>query len=230
MAVTSAENVRATGGVRGIRVRLIAVSQPIEGGDPRRLIVLAVKTSAGKVKEKGAEYYLKHYPDDKLGLWVIAAARGFPSVLEHVVMTFLIEGCSRVCTHQLVRHRIASYTQESQRYSAIEPSFVLPESIERAGLGEDYLGLLEEANRLYLKALESGVPYEDARYALPQGITSRLVMTVNLRELLHIACLRTAREAQWEIRYVVSRMVEEAGRVVPEIEEAVKVYCRGGDI
>ena len=230
MAVTSAENVKVAEGVREIRVRLIAVSRPIEGGDPRRLIVLAVKTSAGKVKEKGAEYYLKHYPDEKVGMWVVAAARGFPSVLEHVVMTFLIEGCSRVCTHQLVRHRIASYTQESQRYSAIEPSFVLPESVEQAGLSKDYLGLLREANRLYLRLLESGVPYEDARYALPQAIASRLVMTVNLRELLHIACLRVAREAQWEIRYVVSKMVEEAARVIPEIEEAVKVYCRGGDV
>ncbi len=228
MAVTSAESVKVAEGVEGIRVRLIAVSRPIEGDDPRRLIVLAVKTSAGKVKEKGAEYYLRHYPDEKVGMWVIAAARGFPSVLEHVAMTFLIEGCSRVCTHQLVRHRIASYTQESQRYSAIEPLFVLPESIEQAGLDEGYLSLLEEANRLYLKALEKGVPYEDARYALPQGITSRLVMTVNLRELLHIACLRTAREAQWEIRYVVNRMVEEAAKVIPEMEEAIKVYCRGG--
>lgn len=230
MAVTSAENVKVVDGVREIKVKLVAVSQPIEGDDPRRLIVLAVKTSAGRVKEKGADYYLRHYPREKVGMWVIAAARGFPSVLEHVAMTFLIEGCSRVCTHQLVRHRIASYTQESQRYSAIEPSFVLPESIKRAGLDREYLALLEEANTLYLKALERGVPYEDARYALPQGISSRLVMTVNLRELLHIACLRTAREAQWEIRHVVERMVEEASRVIPEVKEAVKVYCRGGDV
>jgi thymidylate synthase (FAD) len=195
--------------------------------DVRRLILLAIKVSAGKVKEKGVEYYLRQYPEEKLSEWVRAAV-AFPSVLEHVCFTFLVEDISRVTSHQLVRHRIASFTQESQRYSAAEGGYVIPEKVREGGFEERFVELIREARKLYDEMVSSGIPYEDARYILPQAVKTRLVMTVNLRELIHISCLRGSSAAQWEIRELVGKMVKETSRVLPEIEELVREGCRRG--
>lgn len=207
-------------------VKLIAWSG---GGvsDVRRLILLAIKVSAGKVKEKGVEHYLFHYPQEKLSEWVKAAV-GFPSVLEHVCFTFLVEDISRVTSHQLVRHRIASFTQESQRYSAAEGGYVIPEKVRKAGFEEKFVKLFGDARRLYDEMISSGVPYEDARYILPQAVKTRLIMTVNLRELIHISCLRGSTAAQWEIRELIEKMIKETSTVLPEIEVLVREGCRRG--
>jgi thymidylate synthase (FAD) len=207
----------------GVRVTLVAYSSP-GGLDPRRLVVLAVKVSQGKVREKGIEHYLREFPEKDVHEWMLKAAE-FPSVLEHVVFTFYIEGISRVASHQLVRHRIASYTQESQRYAEVWPDYVVPESVVRHGFEERYKDAVERCYRLYRAMLDSWVPYEDARYVLPQAFTTSILMTVNLRELIHIACLRLSERAQWEIREVVRAMVEEASRVVPEIPELIMGMC-----
>ncbi len=208
-----------------VEVKLLSWSQGLVR-DPRRLVLLAIKISAGKVKLKGLEHYLSEYPESKLGSWVAEAWR-FPSVLEHVVFSFYIEGISRVTSHQLVRHRLASYTQESQRYSAAEASVVVPKTVER---GEKARRIFEEvvaqSMDAYEKLLSLGIPYEDARYVLPQAIKTRLLMTVNLRELIHIACLRLSKDAQWEIREVVKRMVEEASKVVPEVTQLIERMCK----
>ncbi|MCD6324160.1 MAG: FAD-dependent thymidylate synthase [Desulfurococcales archaeon] len=195
--------------------------------DPRRLILLAVKTSAGKVKEKGIEYYLRDYPREKVGEWVKAAV-AFPSVMEHLTLTFMVEGISRVTSHQLVRHRIASYTQESQRYSAAEGEFVIPDTVASSGFKDSFTRVVNEARKLYDEMVSAGVPYEDARFVLPQSVKTRLLMTVNLRELIHIACLRGASAAQWEIRELVKGLIDEARKVVPEIDYLVKEGCRRG--
>jgi len=108
-----------------------------------------------------------------------------------------------------VRHRLASYTQESQRFSAVERSFVVPPSVEEKGFGEKFRELMEKAYALYDEMVSAGVPQEDARYIIPQAVETRLLMTVNLRELLHISCLRLSPYAQWEIRELVSQMVED---------------------
>ena len=213
-----------------VKVRLIAYNKPIIGGDPRRLIVLASKISVGKLKDKTVEHYLsREYPEDKVSKWIIAAAHGFPSVLEHVVFTFLIEDISRVTSHQLVRHRIASYTQESQRYSAAEEDYVVPKSIMlKSELREKYEHLMKEAYKLYSEFLENNIPYEDARFILPQAVKTRILMTLNLRELLHIASLRLCSKAQWEIREVVEKMIDEAAKVIPELnvlKEELKKKC-----
>ncbi len=206
-----------------VKVKLISWS----GGkvkDPRRLIVLAAKVSSGKLNKKDPDYYLKEYPDSKVRDWILQSIK-FPSVQEHIVFTFLIEDISRVTSHQLVRHRIASYTQESQRYAKVGDGPIIPSSIKSSQFSRRVRNFIGEAYALYDELISSGVPYEDARYILPQAVKTRILMTLNLRELLHIACLRLRSEAQWEIRELVRKMVEEASKVIPEIPELLKEAC-----
>ncbi len=192
--------------------------------DPRRLVVLAIKTSAGNLRKRDATYYLSEYSEENVGKWLREAVK-FPSVLEHVTFTFLIRGISRVTSHQLVRHRIASYTQESQRYSVVNKEYVIPESIKVKGYESRYCTLIEKAFELYEEMIESGIPPEDARYVLPQAVTTTILMTVNLRELLHIACLRLSNKAQWEIRELVNAMISEVNKVIPEIRDLINLFC-----
>lgn len=206
-----------------MRVVLVAWNHP-SGADPRRIIVLAVKTSQGKLSQKTLDHYLKTYPEEDVREWIMESVK-FPTVLEHVSFTFLIEGISRVTSHQLVRHRLASYTQESQRYSEVGNSYVVPESIRAGGFEEKFTRILEEAFDLYKEMVSVGIPLEDARYVLPQAVTTRILMTVNLRELLHIACLRLSDKAQWEIRELAKRMIEEASKVLPEIHSLLRASC-----
>lgn len=206
-----------------MRVKLIAWT----GGyleDPRRLIVLAVKTSAGKLGLRDADHYLREYKEENVEKHVMESFK-YPSVLEHIVFTFLIEGISRVTSHQLVRHRIASYTQESQRYSGVEKDYIVPASVVEAGFEEKFRKLMEEAYKLYDEMINAGVPYEDARYIIPQAVATRLLMTVNLRELIHIACLRLSPHAQWELRELVRLIVEETKTVVPELPYLLQKMC-----
>ena len=126
--------------------------------------------------------------------------RGHGSVFEHCVFTFDISGISRVCSHQIVRHRIASYTQESQRRT--EPQdFVMPPGLS-SEQETQMMTQYSESLCTYNELLESGMSKEDARFVLPQSVTTRLIMTMNLRELWHFWELRLHESAQWEIRHV----------------------------
>lgn len=132
---------------------------------------------------------------------------GHESPLEHASATFFIGGISRACSHQLVRHRLASFIQESQRFMLVRNEYVLPDSIAESELGKEYEELLEKAHQVYLRLIQEGIPLEDARYILPQGFTTSLVLTANFRELRHIIRLRAAQDAQWEIRTVAKLML-----------------------
>lgn len=129
-----------------------------------------------------------------------AMGSGHDSVLEHISFTFRIDGVSRVLLAQLTRHRLASFSVESQRYSgAPDPAHntVIPPSVVQHG----YAGRVEHEMiriaEMYLEMVANGVPEEDARYFMPQGIVTNLIMTVNARELGHILSLRCCRRAQW---------------------------------
>jgi thymidylate synthase (FAD) len=141
--------------------------------------------------------------------------KGHESVLEHAWATFYIDGISRVCLAQLTRHRIASYTVESQRFVTPKKTFVIPPSFEKPedpsvkAMVEAYL---ETSQVVFENLLASGIPKEDARFMLPQAITTSLVMTANFREWRHILKLRTAPEAQWEIRALCT----EIGKILME--------------
>lgn len=143
---------------------------------------------------------------------------GHLSVLEHVAFTFGIEGISRACSHQLVRHRIASFSQQSQRYVSQKKRFaaVTPATIAaQPQLAERYHELLETAHRVYCELLEAGIPAEDARFVLPNAAETKLVTTMNARELLHFFTLRCCRRAQWEIRALAVEMLRQARQAAP---------------
>ncbi len=135
---------------------------------------------------------------------------GHHSVLEHVSFSFGVEGISRACSHQLVRHRLASYSQQSQRYVSQRQRFaaVTPDSIaQRPELNQRYQQKLDEIHSFYVELLEAGIPAEDARFILPNAATTKLVVTMNGRELLHFFSLRCCRRAQWEIQQLAKQML-----------------------
>jgi thymidylate synthase (FAD) len=144
---------------------------------------------------------------------------GHLSTFEHASFTFAVDGISRVCSHQLVRHRVASYSQKSQRYvPAGGDRVVVPPSVgERPEARELFDAAFAEARRAYERLLELGVPKEDARFILPHGMETSLFVTMNARELLHFFSLRLCRRAQWEIRSLAREMLRAVLPVAPEL-------------
>jgi thymidylate synthase (FAD) len=146
---------------------------------------------------------------------------GHESVLEHASAAFLIEGISRCCLAQLTRHRLASFTVETQRLDRIggypARDFVHPRSVEKCGAMIKADEAACACIAAYDALIKEGVPAEDARYYLPQGVTTRLVMTANFREWRHIIRLRTAPDAQWEIREVADRIRETLNVYAPSV-------------
>ena len=127
---------------------------------------------------------------------------GHHSVLEHGYATFRINGVSRSLTHQLVRHRLMAISQQSQRYCDEENfAYVTPDAIkdnpQAAKLFNDFMAAAKEA---YCKLQQVGLKNEDARYVLPNAVSSEIVISANFRELRHIFALRCSPKAQLEIR------------------------------
>ncbi len=144
---------------------------------------------------------------------------GHLSVLEHASASFRIKGGSRSFTHQLVRHRMASYTQQSQRY--VEETgfnFVTPPSIEaNPEAREVFLNFIEEAKRTYSRLRELKIRKEDARFVLPNAVVSEIVISANMREWRHIIELRGDKKAQWEIRKMAVEILKILKEKTPSI-------------
>lgn len=140
---------------------------------------------------------------------------GHFSIFEHASFTFLITDISRVTTHQLVRHRIASYSQQSHRYTKVT-DFVIPDSIkENKQASRVVADAALTVKRAYDKLLSMGIKKEDARYIMPQGAMSNIVVTMNARSLRHFLKLRLDKHAQWEIQSVAEKMLDCVGDVAP---------------
>ena len=156
------------------------------------------------------------------------------SIMEHALFTFFIEGMSRACSHQLVRHRVASVSQQSQRYVKMATSssdgfdHVTPMSIqenpEARNLYENHMSATAE---VYGRLVDCyGIPMEDARYVLPNACCTNMVFTCNLRELKHIAEERLCERAQWEIRDIVEQMVDLANSRMEPIIVPLVPKCK----
>ncbi len=157
---------------------------------------------------------------------------GHQSVLEHASFTFGIEGVSRVTTHQLVRHRVASFSQQSQRYVSHKDQFeaVVPPSIEANPLmKERFADQLRSIHQLYSEMVDAGIPAEDARYILPNATESKILVTMNARELFHFFRLRCCERAQWEIRAMALEMLKLVKAVAPAIFADAGPACLSGD-
>ena len=162
-------------------------------------------------------------------------ASGHESPLEHVKFTFAIEGVSRALTHQLVRHRMASYSQQSQRYVK-ESSFdyIIPPSVAAdQELKQEFLKAMDLIQVGYNKMLEifkeNGCVGEranqDARFLLPQAAQTKIVVTMNCRELLHFFKHRCCARAQWEIKRLAEKMLEIAKENLPQVFENAGAKC-----
>ncbi|WP_456464929.1 FAD-dependent thymidylate synthase [Desulfurobacterium sp.] len=150
---------------------------------------------------------------------------------KHVFFTFLVDGISRACSHQLVRHRPASYSQQSQRYVSMKKfPYVKPESLEDKYV-ETEMGrfsfdeVMSFLGSVYESFVETGVPKEDARFVLPNACSTRIVFTMSGRELIHFLRLRTCNRAQWEIREMAVKMLKLLREKLPEIFEKVGPAC-----
>lgn len=143
---------------------------------------------------------------------------GHESVLEHSSVTFRVGGVSRALTHQLVRHRLASYSQRSQRYvKETEPDYVMPPSIQSMETNATAIHIfnncMEQCWAAYNKLLKMGIKGEDARFVLPNACCSEIIITMNFRELRHFFKLRTSKHAQWEIRNMAKEMWNQVMRI-----------------
>jgi thymidylate synthase (FAD) len=152
---------------------------------------------------------------------------GHLSTFEHASFTFAVDGISRICSHQLVRHRMASYSQQSQRYVSMEePEYVVPHSVASNPKAREAFDLYcHRAHELYLNLISMGIAKEDARYILPHGWKTRITITMNARELHHFFALRTCRRAQWEIRELAGKMLCEVRKVAPLLFEVAGPSC-----
>lgn len=131
------------------------------------------------------------------------------SVLEHAYASFQIK-CSRACSHQLVRHRLASYSQKSQRYVNEENfDFIIPPEIEKNKEAYLlYIQTIKQIKEAYIQFRNLGIKKEDARFILPNSTTTELVMTANFREWRHILKLRLHQSSQWEIREIMQQICD----------------------
>ena len=153
---------------------------------------------------------------------------GHASVIEHASFTFSLEDVSRAMTHQLVRHRIASYTQQSQRYVTYDTleKYVTPPSItDNDEAKKTFDDTLEKISETYQKLLKIGIPKEDARFILPNAAKTNIIVTMNARELRHFFNLRCCARAQWEIIEIAVEMLKQAKKAAPALFENCGPTC-----
>ncbi len=160
---------------------------------------------------------------------------GHESPIEHVKFTFAVEGVSRVLTHQLVRHRLASYSQQSQRYvKKADFDYILPPSIEAEGEAKkEFIKIIDNIQASYKKMLkifkddekEGEKVNQDIRFILPQAFETKIVITMNCRELLHFFKQRCCARAQWEIRNLADKMLEICKQRLPAVFAKAGAKC-----
>ena len=203
--------------------------------DPDEVTAMAARLCYSKMDIDGLREKVER--EDQNAFLRRVMGRGHLSVSEHACFTFAVEGVSRSLLAQLTRHRIASFSVQSQRYVSMADCFeyVIPPSIR--GLGEEaeaeYRRQMEEMHRWYCEWQEKlggagEAANQDARFVLPNAASTRLVMTMNARELRHFFALRCCGRAQWEIREMAWLMLAECRRAAPALFEDAGPACLGG--
>ncbi len=197
--------------------------------EPDRLVAIAARRcysnrSAEDIDEKLSDAEVERLLD-------FLRQRNHLSPFEHADFSFSVDGISRALSHQLVRHRIASYSQESQRYvnyMKVETlPFITPPKIANDDKAlQIYNQALEHTLKAYREMVEAGVAPEDARYVFPNAIETKFVFTMNARSLFNFFEQRCCLKAQWEIRALAMAMLAEVRKVAPNIFKNAGAPCR----
>mgnify|MGYP001045581071 CR=1 FL=1 len=197
--------------------------------EPEKMIAVAARLCYSPVGVDELENELSDKDIEKLVKFVIKS--GHHSTVEHINFTFAVEGVSRALTHQLVRHRIASYSQQSQRYIKFRDNlkYITPPSLKKdRDIREKYDSLILSIHNLYMEMLDSGIESEDARYILPNALETKIIVSMNARELLHFFSVRCCNRAQWEIRELAIRMLKLVKKVAPLVFQKAGPNCLRG--
>lgn len=217
--------------------------------NPDYIVAMSAKLCYSKTGVDNIKYNLN---DDNVQKFIThLTSIGHQSPIEHVSFTFAIEGISRTCTHQLVRHRIASYSQQSQRYVKLEQfEYIIPPQIENnekakkifiqsmknsqkaydsildAILEENINYFISEGyNEKQSKSMAEKKSIEDARYVFPNACETKIVVTMNARTLINFFEHRLCERAQWEIKEMAYLMLEEVKKVAPNIFKNAGPSC-----
>ena len=210
-------------------VRLIAHTP-----DPLSVCALAARVCYSALPYDGLQE--KVCTEDQAAFLTGVIRSGHLSVLEHASFTFYVEGVSRALLAQLTRHRIASFSVQSQRYVSLKDRFscVVPPRISALGPEKEaeYIKQMETIGRWYEEWQEAfdndSSANEDARFVLPNACATRLVMTMNARELRHFFSLRCCERAQWEIRSLATRMLALCREAAPVLFDDAGPSCLTG--
>jgi len=193
--------------------------------DPEKIPAMAGMLTHSKSKPED----LEKAPEKQLNAVLKEVLKmGHTSVIEHTSFTFAISDVSRSLTHQLVRHRIASYAQQSQRYVDFkEPNYVTPPKIAKnKDMQKAYDKTMKNIWEEYNKLREMGIPAEDSRFVLPNAACTNIIVTMNARSLLNFFELRCCLHAQWEIRQLANKMLTEVKKVAPIIFKNAGPACK----
>lgn len=210
-----------------LKVKLLSYTK-----NPEQTVVAAIRqcysaVGAKELKQKTSEETRKRLIGQIL-------ASGHTSTVEHASFTFAIEGISRACSHQLVRHRLASYSMQSQRYVDLTKKgveYVMPPAIKaKKELAKAYEKIMADAEKKYAELIGRGINPEDARMVLPAATETKLVVTMNTRSLWNFFQQRCCLRAQWEIRALAMAMLSEVKKVAPELFAGSGPSCEGQKI
>jgi len=203
-----------------MKVKLISYTP-----DPQRMVAMSARLCYSPI---GAEDLAETMSEEQVTNLVSKIVEmEHLSTFEHVSFTFAVEGVSRVLSHQLVRHRIASYSQQSQRYvSEHDFESIMPPTIATNPIAkEKFENLMQTIRATYDELIALGVHKEDARYCLSNATETKIVVTMNARTLLHFFELRCCARAQWEIRGLAERMLVEVKKVAPQLFKKAGPTC-----
>ena len=231
-----------------MKVKIIAYTP-----NPEEVVASAAKLCYSKV---GIDEIQENLTEEGIEKFVsMLSAIGHHSPLEHCTFTFAVEGISRACSHQLVRHRIASYSQQSQRYVKLDKfDYIIPTAIENNEFAKDiflnameqdqkaYNGIVEELMNEYIASSGytlASIPkneynkleklaIEDARYVFPNACETKIVFTMNVRTLMNFFTHRCCDRAQWEIRDLANEMLIQVKEIAPTLFKKAGASCVRG--
>lgn len=216
-----------------VKVKLIAHTP-----NPEQVITAGAKLcySASSIEE-----LLEGNTDEKVARFInMIMGLGHGSVLEHAVFTFAVEGISRVTEIQLLRKRTASPSVQSGRYVKRDcAEYAVPPQIKNSPKAFDlYMKSIEDAQQAYIDLIEilklenpgkdEKLIIEDARYVQPQSLATKLMFTIDLRNLIELISLRKCRRAQWEVQAVIRAMEESLKEVIPNVAKFIGAPCEFG--